>query len=425
MTQPIRLCLAAFLLALAPAALAAPCTTDAQCAAGNWCDEVMSNCLPQLANGQPIPSDPPHVNPTLNGVCTTAAGVLVCVSGVCDATDNKCGYANGDGPCTAANGPVVCRSGACSVNDLCVPAGGCNVDADCTAGNWCDESIHQCTPRTANGFPIPNDPAHANPTVNGLCTAAAAALVCVSGVCDANDNDCGYADGDGPCNMTTGATVCRSGRCSVNDTCEPPSGCNVDGDCTGGQWCDETALTCTPQVANGAPMPRDAAHRNPTLNGTCTAAAAALVCVSAVCDSDNACGLEDGSGPCTVSDAAVVCRSGQCNAGNLCGPAVVDAGMDAGTDAGSASDAGMTVDAGDGIDSGLLADSGHPLDAGGTPDAGPLADAGGTPGGPDAGNGAGSGGGCGCATGPSAAAMVLLVLLLLGSGAKRRERSGY
>ena len=33
----------------------------------------------------------------------------------------------------------------------------------------------------------------------GTCTPAAGALTCVSKVCDTKDNECGYANGDGPC----------------------------------------------------------------------------------------------------------------------------------------------------------------------------------------------------------------------------------
>lgn len=52
----------------------------------------------KVANGGPIPVDPAHAQPILNGVCTTGAGALVCVSGVCDVSNNTCGYVNGDGP---------------------------------------------------------------------------------------------------------------------------------------------------------------------------------------------------------------------------------------------------------------------------------------------------------------------------------------
>src|SRR6185312_9782289 len=119
-------------------------------------------------------------------------------SGVCDTKDNECGYANGDGPCTQGNAGTVCRSGMCSTNGNCEPMGGCNVDADCSAGNWCNETAHMCTPKLSNGTPVPTDGPHTGPTLDGTCTPAAAMLVCASGVCDTTDNKCGYADGDGP-----------------------------------------------------------------------------------------------------------------------------------------------------------------------------------------------------------------------------------
>jgi hypothetical protein len=324
------------------------CNVDADCTGGNWCDESTHTCTPKLGNGVQVPTDPPHTAPTLDGTCTAAAGTLVCVSAVCDTKDNdcgylngdgpctivtgpvvcrsavcdpdgNCGYANGDGPCTIVTGPVVCRSGTCSVGGKCEPAGGCNVDADCTGGNWCDESTHTCTPKLGNGVQIPTDPPHSGPTLDGTCTVAAGTLVCISGVCDTKDNECGFANGDGPCTIVTGPVVCRSGACSINGTCEPLSGCNVDADCTGGNWCDESMHLCTPPLANGVSMPSDPPHTLPTLDGTCTVAAGTLVCASAVCDTkDNKCGYADGDGPCTALDGGVVCRSGLCSSNGTC-----------------------------------------------------------------------------------------------------------
>ena len=322
------------------------CNVDADCTGGKWCNEGTHACTSPLANGIPMPTDPTHASPTLNGACTAAAAALVCVAGVCDTTDNKCGYlnndgpctagagnsvcrstvcdpdgrcgyANGDGPCTAGNGGTVCRSGACSTNGLCEPAGGCNVDSDCSAG-WCDESTSTCTSKLVNGIPVPSDPPHANPALNGTCTAAAGALVCASAVCDVADNKCGYANGDGPCTAGTAGAVCRSSACSVNGTCEPASGCNVDGDCAAGNWCNETMHVCTPSLANGTTMPTDSPHTSPILDGTCAASAANLVCTSGVCDvGDNKCGYANGDGPCT---GGAVCRSGACSVSGLCEP---------------------------------------------------------------------------------------------------------
>ena len=214
------LALAAIAACIAPAAALA-CTQDADCPGTMWCNETSQVCTAKLANGTAMPTDPPHVSPTLDGTCTAAAASLVCVSSVCDNGDNACGFANEDGPCTVGNGGVVCRSGSCSVNGKCQPVGGCNVDADCSAGNWCTESTHTCTPQLANGASIPVDPPHTSPTLNGTCTAIVGQLVCASGVCDVTDNACGYLDGDGPCTTGNGPVICRSGTCNADNQCGP------------------------------------------------------------------------------------------------------------------------------------------------------------------------------------------------------------
>ncbi len=169
----------------------------------------------------------------------------------------------------------------------------------------------------ANGQPVPTVAGH-SPTLDGMCTAAAGASACASGVCD-TDNLCGLANGDGPCDMTTGTTVCRSMACSNNNLCEPSGGCNVDADCATGNWCLESTHTCKPTLSNGTPLPTDASHMSPKLDGTCTTAAATLVCTSGVCDTkDNECGYANGDGPCTGGNGDLVCRSGNCGSNGTC-----------------------------------------------------------------------------------------------------------
>jgi len=298
------------------------CNVDSDCSGGQWCNETSHTCSVKLTNGTSIPTDAPHTNPTLNGTCTAPAATLVCQSSVCDLGDNKCGYANSSGPCTSANAATVCRTGSCSTNSLCKPAGGCNVDTDCTGGNWCNETLHACTPTLANNTAIPTDTPHTNPTLNGACTAAASALVCQSAVCDGADDKCGYDVGHGPCTAANGGVVCRSGACGADGNCRPAGGCNLDADCATGNWCQVSSRTCKPALANGSPLPTDAPHTNPTLDGSCTAPAAVLVCQSAVCDgADNQCGYDTGHGPCTTANAGVVCRSGACSTNGLCQPA--------------------------------------------------------------------------------------------------------
>lgn len=251
-----------------------------------------------------------------NGV--TCATAVDCTSGVCNAGDLKCGYPDDGGPCTLGNGALVCRSGACSFGGTCMPLGGCNVDADCSSGNWCSVSTHTCTAKVANGGDIPTDPAHTAPTLDGTCTVDAANVTCLSSVCDTADDKCGYADGDGTCTTADAAVVCRSGSCSTNGVCKAAEGCNVDADCSSG-WCNITAHTCSAKVVNGGAVPTDAAHTSPTLDGTCTADAATLTCASAVCDTaDSKCGYADGNGTCTSANAGVVCRSGSCSSTGVC-----------------------------------------------------------------------------------------------------------
>ena len=180
----------------------AACVSDASCAAGDWCNESPGACTPKLPNGAPIPTDPPHTNPTLNGTCTAAAGGLVCASGVCDATDNECGFANGDGACTQANGPTVCRSGACSSNGRCEPSGGCNVDTDCTLPETCGGggAANVCGNRCANVTCPATDPCH-----DAVCDPA-------TGNCSNRAKPDGTTCSDG--NACTSNDVCTSGLCA-------------------------------------------------------------------------------------------------------------------------------------------------------------------------------------------------------------------
>src|SRR5262249_47005673 len=141
-----------------------------------------------------------------------------------------------------------------------------------------------CQPKLDNGSPLPTDEPHADPTLDGTCSEAAAALVCQSGVCDDADDQCGYDTGHGPCTADDGSVVCRSGECSENGLCQPEGGCNVDADCGAGKWCKESTGACLPQIKNGNAIPTDPPHRRPTLDGDCTESAARLVCVSGVCD---------------------------------------------------------------------------------------------------------------------------------------------
>ena len=421
------------------------CTKDNQCSAAQFCDTQAANCVSKLPNGTPVPTLTGHA-PPLTGVCSAAVGTAVCVSAVCDTSDNDCGLANGDGPCSAANGATVCRSGACSTNLTCEAAGGCNVDADCTGGNWCNEGTHTCTGKLANGTPIPSDPPHANPTLNGTCTNAAATLVCSSAVCDVADSKCGYADGDGACTPQNAATVCRSGACSVIGMCEPAGGCDADGDCAG-LWCSESTHQCKAKIPNGGALPSDPPHTNPTLNGMCNAAAATLVCQSGLCD-----GTTNDCVQCTPANASACTGSTPvCGPANTCVPGPdggadagaeaggIDASADAGLDAGpgpdgaadaAGSDASEDVRAGDDAraDAGLdaIAEAGLNEAAGGDTGEGNVEDAAADGSGPNR-SGVLEGGGLSCAMSPGRSsdpdgAPLMMLAVVLGAAVARARR---
>ena len=267
-----------------------------------------------------------HTGPTPanGGTCTASAGAAASAgrSGVCDAKDNKCGYANTDGPCSASNA-TVCRSDACSVNGACEPAGSCNVDADCPASRWCKESAHTCDAKLSNGASIPTDATHANPTLDAICTAAAGALVCArSGVSVTRPTTSAAT----PTKMALARSRRRRSaapaRAVSAGRASPPAGATVDADCTSGTPVQgEHPHKCAAKLSNGAAIPTDAAHTNPTLAGACTASAGALVCASRVCDTaDNKCGYANGDGACTVAEAGV-CRSSTCSTNGRCEPA--------------------------------------------------------------------------------------------------------
>jgi hypothetical protein len=188
----------------------AGCSADNQCSSAQFCNTQTGTCEGALPSGTPIPTIPGHA-PPLDGLCTVAVGKAVCDAGVCDMMNNECGLANGDGPCTFSNGATLCQSGACSVNGTCEPNGGCNVDGDCTDA-WCDETTHMCSPKLPNGSPLPSDPAHMNPTLDGTCSPGAATLVCLSELCSTTSNECV------PCM----ATSCAGGAvCDASGVCLP------------------------------------------------------------------------------------------------------------------------------------------------------------------------------------------------------------
>jgi MYXO-CTERM domain-containing protein len=305
------------------------CDADNQCLATQYCDTASATCVSKLPNGAPIPTVAGH-SPPLTGACTANAGSAVCTSGVCDTGDNECGLANGDGPCTSSNGASVCRSGACSVAGTCEPAGGCNADGDCTGGDWCDEATHVCTAKLPNGSSIPSDPTHTSPTLDGTCTAAAASLVCVSGVCDVVDNRCGLADGDGPCTAAA-ATVCRSGTCGAGGTCGSGAGSPDAGPG------EEAGVDAGPDAGEEAGAGADA---------DASADAGADAGAGADADASADAGADAGAGADAATDAGASDAAAGADASESLDASPSEAGPDAGGDASAIADASARPEAG-------------------------------------------------------------------------------
>ncbi|MFO0675712.1 MAG: hypothetical protein U0169_04215 [Polyangiaceae bacterium] len=318
-------------------ACATTCTLDANCASTQWCDNgasPMALCRADLPNGAAIPTVPTHT-PPLTGACTPEAATAVCESGVCDTTDDACGFTNGQGPCTVLTGPLVCRSGACSTDGTCRPANGCNADGDCSSSTYCRTSTHECVPRAPTGSPIPD---------GGACTSGTSSR-CLSGVCDGTT--CGRANGQGPCTTTSASGpsgVCQSSVCDPQlgggaGQCVQCTTANA-GACGGATpICDSATRTCV--ACNGddgtavtAPCSASAPYcpgggaactTCGMVGGTVTCADAGAVHAGTTCQSNGACATAcTGDGDCTaiqwcdtgVSPAAI-CRADLANGVSL------------------------------------------------------------------------------------------------------------
>jgi hypothetical protein len=134
------------------------CATDADCAAGTWCEASSHTCQPSADNGKkPKDTDCDRGPQCLSGVCNGdgACGSVngevcgtgtVCRSQVCDNTNATCGYLNANGPCKADSAATVCQSGACDTDALCGYTNGsgpCSSDAQCRSAQ-CEGETQKC-----------------------------------------------------------------------------------------------------------------------------------------------------------------------------------------------------------------------------------------------------------------------------------------
>jgi len=319
------------------------CFTDIECGAASWCNNLAGAgaCQPMVINGQPVPggscvttvatracvstvcvasgalagtceacaSDAncsgatPVCNPaTATCVQCTTAEMSACTGAtpVCDATKLTCAACNGDNgsaatlACPTTANPYCATAGTCGkcatnadcatghAGTICGATTGacgatCMVDADCPMADWCT-AAGVCTPKTANGQPVP-----AAAPINGTCTMATGARVCISGVCDTADNKCGYASGDGSCTAAdagadagTGATVCRSLTCASSGPSSGKCACLADTDCS------STTPAC--DVGSGTCVQCTPANETACTAGTPTCNVAGHVCVAASSD---------------------------------------------------------------------------------------------------------------------------------------------
>ena len=145
----------------------------------------------------------------------------------------------------------------------------------------------------------PTTPHTANPTLNGTCTVARPARsTCTGGVCDFNDNLCGYANGDGPCTHDERRHRMPLGTCAApNGTCEPAGGCKRRRRLRRGQL---VQLESTHVVrAHGRQrrwsVPTDPSAPADAQRHLATLAAGTLPARGGVCDTkDNLCGYANG-----------------------------------------------------------------------------------------------------------------------------------
>jgi MYXO-CTERM domain-containing protein len=135
------------------------CVNDSDCKAGlEWCAGTPGVCIPKTPNGQHVPQQSP-----IDGNCTMQNGVRVCLSTVCETSDNLCGLKNGS-PCAGMS--AECRSNICFAgdslcgkptgepcavvgecrSDMCVGGvcSGCTDDSNCGSGKVCDKDRSMC-----------------------------------------------------------------------------------------------------------------------------------------------------------------------------------------------------------------------------------------------------------------------------------------
>lgn len=134
----------------------------------------------------------------------------------------------GDDPCNAdadCSGGQFCQSGECVTL--------CEADDDCTNGRSCDRGICVVPQRCGD---------------SSDCSFGS---VCEEGICVSQPVEC-FSESDCPPNFR-----CCEGACYQPGTAAPACGCETDGDCTNGYFCDASGA-CAEDLDAGPDVEEDA-----------------------------------------------------------------------------------------------------------------------------------------------------------------------
>jgi hypothetical protein len=222
-----------------------PCSTDAGCPPGNWCDPTSGQCQPKKANGQKCGAD---------NQCQLAHCVdTYCCDGLCNGQCEACDVATVEGTCSQVNGAPHAGKTACTGTANC--AGSCS-----GSRTACTFPAVQCRAQTCASGTVTNAANCSAGSCPGVTTTSCNGFTCngpgCTGSCD-QTNDTGCLTG----NFCNGGTQCLSTRpigraCTANNQCTNNTcvdGYCCNGPCSGGcDVCNATPGSCTPLAANSA-----------------------------------------------------------------------------------------------------------------------------------------------------------------------------
>jgi hypothetical protein len=278
-------------------ACATSCTTDASCAAGNYCDGAFCQPARKLGDTCTRTSQCATGATCADGVCCNAACSGTCEA--CAADHKESGDASGTcGPAKSGTDPgdkcPATAASTCGTTGVCGKTGTCALwpaGAACGTSAVCDGGFAKGT--TCDGL--------------GTCKTDMAGVACAPGTCKdggcvlacTTDSECdakGWCDG-GTCRdraadggTCSAANQCLSGHCADGVCCA--SAC--DGIC---ERCDGDGTKGTCTAVQG--KPREG-------HGECPGPSATDPCTAAACDGDARTSCKGLAGP------EVKCREGTC-----------------------------------------------------------------------------------------------------------------